>query len=234
MPSLASLTSPGAAERRDRVLVIPLGSTEQHGPHLPLTTDTDIAVGLAQDLSTVLPDRVVLAPALPFGSSGEHEAFAGTLSIGQEATEHLLVELCRSATRTWPHVLLLSAHGGNAAPLARALERLRTEGRDVRGWSPSWPGDAHAGRTETSVMLELAPESVALAKASPGATAPLRELMPALVQGGVAAVSDNGVLGDPAGASVAEGRELLASAVAQLTVIVMAWLDEDRRNGRAA
>ena len=117
MRSLATSTWHDAQTQNDRVLLVPLGATEQHGPHLPLTTDTDIAVALAQRLAAALPDTVVVAPAVPYGSSGEHEGFAGTLSIGQAATEHLLVELGRSATRTWPRVMLVCAHGGNAAPV---------------------------------------------------------------------------------------------------------------------
>ena len=100
----------------------------------------------------------VVAPALPYGSSGEHAGFPGTLSIGREALEHVLVELARSAG--FARVLFLCAHGGNAEPLAAAVRVLRAEGRDVRAWSPRWDGDAHAGRTETSLMLALAPELV--------------------------------------------------------------------------
>src|SRR5207302_457628 len=74
---------------------VPLGATEQHGPHLPFTVDTEIAVALCERLAG--HRDVVIAPAVPYGSSGEHSGFPGTLSIGQEATELLLVELVRSA-----------------------------------------------------------------------------------------------------------------------------------------
>ena len=67
-------------------------------------------------------------------------------------------------------------------------------------------GDAHAGRTETSLVLAIAPELVRLDRAEPGCPTPLAELLPALESGGVRAVSANGVLGDPAGASAGEGR----------------------------
>ena len=139
------------------------------------------------------------------------------------ALELLLVELVRSATCTWRRVLLLSAHGGNGGAVRAATARLRAESRDVRAWSPSWPGDAHAGRVETSLKLALRPERVALASARAGATAPLAELLPALRTGGVASVSPNGVLGDPAGAGPAEGAELLEAAVAQLCTWLGAW-----------
>ncbi|MDP9434422.1 MAG: mycofactocin biosynthesis peptidyl-dipeptidase MftE, partial [Actinomycetota bacterium] len=154
------------------MLVVPLGATEQHGPHLPLSTDTDVAVALAQRLGS-RRGEIDVAPAVPYGASGEHAGFAGTLSVGQAALELLLVELVRSATGTWTRVLLLSAHGGNADPVRRAVGLLRAESRDVRAWSPSWPGDAHAGRTETSVQLALSPGRVALHAAAAGAPVPL-------------------------------------------------------------
>src|SRR3954453_2101270 len=80
------------------VLLLPLGATEQHGPHLPLETDTLIAVALADGVARVRGD-VVVAPALPFGSSGEHAGFPGTLSVGQEVLEAAVVELVRSASQ---------------------------------------------------------------------------------------------------------------------------------------
>jgi creatinine amidohydrolase len=88
---------------------------------------------------------------------------------------------------------------------------------------PDWRGDAHAGRTETSLMLAIHPRRVNLAAARPGATQPLKELMPRLVQAGVAAVSANGVLGDPTGASAREGQRLLEAAVESLKVAILSW-----------
>jgi mycofactocin system creatininase family protein len=197
------------------VLLIPVGSTEQHGPHLPFTTDTDIAVAVARGAAHLDP-RLVVAPAVPYGSSGEHQAFAGTLSIGADATEVVLVELGRSASIAFSGVLLVSTHGGNATPVGRATARLRAEGHPVTAWWPSWPGDLHAGRTETSLMLAIAPDRVQLGRAEAGDRRPIRTLLPLLLEQGVRAVSANGVLGDPAGANAAEGTRLLATAVADL------------------
>ncbi len=196
------------------VLVVPLGATEQHGPHLPLGTDTIIASALAGALDAVI------APALPYGSSGEHAGFPGTLSIGREALEHVLVELARSSG--FARVLFVCAHGGNAEPLAAAVRTLRTEGIEARAWSPRWDGDAHAGRTETSLMLALAPELVGASR-DRGNVTPLAELMPRLREEGVRAVSPNGILGDPRGASAEEGHAMLAEARADLAAIVEAW-----------
>ncbi|WP_327320090.1 mycofactocin biosynthesis peptidyl-dipeptidase MftE [Streptomyces sp. NBC_01235] len=221
MTELASLTWPELArrERDGPVLAVPVGATEQHGPHLPLSTDTDIAVALAERLAQEVPG-VVVAPPVAFGSSGEHQEFAGTLSIGQEAVELLLLELVRSACATFPRTVLVSAHGGNAEPVSRAVRRLREEGRHVLAWSPRWGGDAHAGRTETSVMLALAPHRVLLERAEAGNTTPVGELLPLLRGQGLKAATANGVLGDPAGASAEEGRALLSGAAQQLAALV--------------
>jgi creatinine amidohydrolase len=202
---------------------VPVGSTEQHGPHLPLSTDTDVAVALAQALAR-RRDDVLVAPPVPYGSSGEHDGFPGTLSIGPAATELLLVELGRSASATARRLLLVSAHGGNAEPVARAVRRLRDEGRDVLAWSPRWRGDAHAGRTETSVQLALDAARVRTAQAAAGTTGDLGTLMPVLRRDGVRAVSPNGVLGDPAGASADEGHRLVATAIEDLVDAVERWL----------
>lgn len=205
------------------MLVVPVGSTEQHGPHLPVTTDTDIAQAIADRLSERRSD-VIVAPALSYGSSGEHAGFTGTLSIGRDATELVLMELGRSAADSFGQVLLVSTHGGNAEPVNRAVRRLRAEGRDVKAWAPRWEGDAHAGRVETSVMLALVPERVAMDQAAPGNTEPLAQILPALSAGGTRALSENGVLGDPTGASADEGRRLLAAALDQLEAMVTDWM----------
>jgi mycofactocin precursor peptide peptidase len=196
-----------------RVLLVPLGSTEQHGPHLPLDTDTRIAVAWAEGLAATIEGAVV-GPAVPVGSSGEHEGFPGTLSIGQEALELLVVELVRSATRWVDEVVLVCGHGGNAEPVQRAVARLRHEGRRVRAVLPNLAGgDAHAGRTETSLLLHLCPDVVRLDAAEPGCTRPLTEILECLQRDGLAGVTPNGVLGDPAGASAAEGETLLDQLV---------------------
>ena len=223
---LAGLTSPEVAERAaaGAVLVVPVGSTEQHGPHLPLSTDTDLAGALCARLGAEHAS-VLVAPPLAYGASGEHEGFAGTISIGQEAVELVLVELGRSATRTFARVLLVSTHGGNTEAVRRAVARLRHESRDVSVWLPRWSGDAHAGRAETSLQLALAPDAVRLDRAEAGNTTPIAELMPALRAGAVHGVSPNGVLGDPAGASAEEGEDMFQTLLADLATYLKRWPD---------
>ncbi|GAA3438374.1 mycofactocin biosynthesis peptidyl-dipeptidase MftE [Kutzneria kofuensis] len=204
------------------VLAVPVGSTEQHGPHLPFTVDTEIAAALCDRLAQAR-DRVVVAPAFSYGSSGEHAAFPGSLSIGLDGVETLVLELVRSAD-AFAGVLLVNGHGGNAAAVSRAVRRLGHEGRCVTCWSPTGSAvDSHAGRTETSVMLALRPESVRLDLLEPGDCRPLREIMPLLVRSGVVSVSANGVLGDPSGASGGEGRLVLERWTAGLLSAYDTW-----------
>jgi creatinine amidohydrolase len=221
--NLEALTSPEVSKVAARsVLAVPIGSTEQHGPHLPLGTDSTVAVALAERLAAARAD-VVVAPPLPYGSAGEHAGFAGTLSIGATALKMVVVELGRSAD-AFAGVVFVSAHGGNAEPLAAAVATLRSEGRKVLDWAPRLTaGDAHAGRSETSLLLALAPQSVRLSAAEPGDHRPLASVMGELRRGGVAAVSRNGVLGDPTGATAAEGERLLAELTADLVSAVERW-----------
>jgi creatinine amidohydrolase len=220
---LADLTWPQVEARAGGVLAVPLGATEQHGPHLPHSVDTDVAAALCAGLAAARPD-VVVAPALPYGASGEHAGFPGTLSIGHEALAHLLVELARSATDTFGRVLFVSAHGGNAEGLRSAVAQLRSEGRDVSLFEPRWAGEPHAGRTETSMMLALDPERVRMDLAEAGNLSPLPDLLPLLRGRGLRVASPNGVLGDPRRATPEEGRTLLGRLVADLVGHLDEWL----------
>ena len=87
---------------KSRAILIPIGSTEQHGPHLPLDTDTRIATAVAREVTGRLADAPELAwmvaPAIAYGDSGEHQSFPGTISIGTDALSALLLEYGRSAT----------------------------------------------------------------------------------------------------------------------------------------
>lgn len=224
MTRIGALSWPRVGERAaaGALLAVPLGSTEQHGPHLPTSTDTDVARALCDRLAATRDD-VLVAPAVPYGSSGEHAGFPGTLSIGQQALELLVVELGRSATETFEHVIFVSGHGGNAEPLARAVALLRSESRDVRAFLPHWSGDPHAGRPETAMMLALRPQQVSMRHAVAGERRPLAEILPQLRAGGIRAVSESGVLGDPTGADAQEGEALLQRLTADLVDDVAAW-----------
>jgi mycofactocin system creatininase family protein len=240
---LAAAHWPDVEAQARRLLVVPVGSLEQHGAHLPLDTDTRIATAVAERACGASARAGVgLAPPIAIGASGEHADFPGTLSIGQAALSAVLVELGRHASLHWPVMLLVNGHGGNAGAIGDALGTLRAEERDCHVWHAgvrpsmlaalgagdgpgpaSAPGavpDAHAGRVETSIMLALAPQDVRLDVAAAGETRPLAEIMAGLRAHGVRSVSRNGVLGDPAGASAAEGAALLNLLVADLAATI--------------
>ncbi|MFC9895687.1 mycofactocin biosynthesis peptidyl-dipeptidase MftE [Nocardia sp. NPDC127579] len=221
---VSELTWPEVGARADEgvILAVPIGSTEQHGPHLPLSTDTDIAVELCRGLAERRPD-VLIAPAVPYGSSGEHAGFPGTLSIGQAALELLIVELCRSATDTFERILLVNGHGGNIEALRRAVRLLRSESRDVRLWVTRYHGDLHAGHSETGMQLALDSARVRTERAEPGDPRPISQLYPLLAAGGVRAVSANGVLGDPTTATPEDGARLLDSLATHLANECRSW-----------
>jgi mycofactocin precursor peptide peptidase len=167
---------------------------------------------------------VLLAPALAYGASGEHEDFPGTISIGTEALTGLLVEYGRSACRWVGRLVVVNGHGGNLDALRTAVVQLRSEERDIAWFPCGVPGaDAHAGRTETSLLLHVEPARVRADRAVAGETTPIARLLPRLRAEGVRAVSPTGVLGDPAGASEQEGSELLAVMAGRLADAVRAW-----------
>jgi creatinine amidohydrolase len=206
------------------VVAIPVGSCEQHGPHLPLDTDARIAMALAEGLAEAFDQGdVLIGPTLAVTASGEHAAFPGTLSLGTDVVEQMIVELVRSAD--WSAgVVLVNGHGGNTVAVQRAVSTLLGEQRRVLAW---WPhvrdGDAHAGETETSMMLALAPELVRMNRAEAGRIEPLGALIDDLRATGVRSVSPNGVLGDPRRATARHGKALLTRLIIDLVAAVDEW-----------
>lgn len=221
---LAAATWTELAGPGPRLLLVPVGSCEQHGPHLPFDTDTRIALAVA-GRTAALDDRLVVGPAVNYGSSGEHQSFPGTLSIGTETLTAVLVELGRSAfpltgPSAFDALVFVNGHGGNTTAVSGAVDLLRAEGRPVHAWWPSFDAtDAHAGRTETSLVLAIFPD-VVRAERPAGNTAPLAELLEPMREGGVRSVTANGVLGDATGASAQEGARLLDDLVADLRRLV--------------
>lgn len=161
----------------DGVAILPLAAVEQHGEHLPLSTDLDIALGLLQAAVPRLPDGmpVCVLPPLAVGLSLEHAAFAGTLSLSPETALATLVELGDSVARAGlRRLVLFNSHGGNKALVDLAALKLRAAHRMlvVRAnyfrFAP--PPDAlpaaelrhglHGGALETAMMLHLAPHKV--------------------------------------------------------------------------
>ena len=219
MSESGSLGSAVWTEIGSPVVLIPVGSTEQHGPHLPLDTDTRIAVALAHSVNVSGMD-VLIGPALTVTASGEHDGFPGTLSIGVEVMTNVVVEMVRSA-RWAASVVLVNGHGGNHRAVTEAVEMLTAEGHSVTAW---WPNDItdlsgvpasddlHAGLVETSVMMCLAPDAVRAEAIAPGSIVDLE----ALRADGVALHSPSGVIGNPTGATAELGQAILAKWTAAL------------------
>jgi mycofactocin precursor peptide peptidase len=210
-------------------LIVPVGSVEQHGPHLPLDTDTRIASAVARRVAERLAEADhhcgwMIAPPIGYGASGEHESFSGTVSIGSEALRLLLVEFGRSASTWARRLVFVNGHGGNVEALGAAAALLRYEGRDV-GWCSCGVlnADAHAGHTETSVLLHISPADVWVDERRPGNSAPMAQLMPQMRQGGVAAVSELGVLGDPTTATAEAGERILTEMVEACLRRISQW-----------
>jgi creatinine amidohydrolase len=167
----------------DALVVLPVGSTEQHGPHLGTGTDAAIAseVAMRAAAAATRPETIVVAPTLAFGASDHHLPFGGTLSLHSDTFRRVLDDLLASAARSGcRRVFVLNAHGGNTAACAGAVaEASRVHGLlcataivsqllDPGTLDAPLPG--HAGRFETSLMLAIAPGSVRqeAARPSPG------------------------------------------------------------------
>ncbi|HXX39231.1 MAG TPA: creatininase family protein [bacterium] len=169
-----------------RVVLVPVGSTEQHGPHLPLGTDSFTAQALAARVGR--RTGALVTPTLPFGYAEYHTDFAGTLSLSNETYTRVLIELVDRLVRYGAtHILFVNGHGGNAFALSQVGLHLRELGvvvGMVQWWDitgklrPEW-GFGHGDLTETSLMLALTPDLVDMSAATaPQETAPAPQLIP--------------------------------------------------------
>ena len=214
-----------------KILLLPLGSFEQHGPHLPLDTDTiiiDSVVTQAMRDSQINSDEFMIAPTIAISASDEHAGFPGTLSTGTEALVQSVVAICRSAS--WSlGVCIVNGHGGNSDALSRISSALTYEKIAHSIWSlPSYDGaDMHAGHTETSVMLHVAPNKVHTDRIERGTVGDASALVAQMRTSGVAGVSGNGVLGDPTTATSEHGVAVLnlysSSLASHLAAISNEW-----------
>ena len=202
-----------ATNLNSKIVLLTLGSWEQHGPHLPFDTDTIIinsVVTQAMHDSQINADEFMIAPTVAISASDEHAGFPGTLSMGTEALAQSVVAICRSAS--WSlGVCIVNGHGGNTDALARISSALTHEKITHSIWSlPSYDGaDMHAGHTETSVMLHVAPDKVQTDRIERGTVGDSSALVAQMRTSGVAGVSDNGVLGDPTTATKEHGYAVM-------------------------
>jgi len=171
---LPTATSPEVAERAPRVAVLPVGSFEQHGDHLPLSTDTVVACAIADAVASRY--GLLLLPAISIGCSHEHWDFAGTVSISANTLYGLIADVRASLeARGLRKLVLVNGHGGNYV-LANVVQEANAGGqrrmalfphrddwdhaRKAAGLVTSSHEDMHGGELETSLLLHVAPELV--------------------------------------------------------------------------
>jgi len=207
-----------------RTAILPLGSTEQHGPHLPLDTDTVIGDALAERLCAAVDDAVA-CPTLPLGCAGEHLGFPGTLHVEPATLAAVVRDTIRALGRHGiTRVFLFSAHGGNVESLRAMLPGLRVACAPLEvsafadldrlmgtlhaesvaaGITPA-EGGHHAGEVETSMLLAIDPARVRAGAMAPGLRAVAGDPQ-ALFYPDLRANAPDGVVGDPRRADAARG-----------------------------
>jgi len=246
---LAQLSWPQIESVVSRVCLVPLGSLEQHGLHLPLWTDTAIVSAVAERLERRMADEVVLAPVQPVGYSPHHARF-GCMSLDLSAYMALITNLCASlAQMGFRRIFLLNGHGGNDVPCRAALCGLKERLPDVRVvfasyWIPaseafgrirsSGPGGmGHACEMETSIMLAMHPQQVRMAEVHDDGpvTRPAEErripdmlrAQPYYMVRNFDELSTTGTLGCPTQASADKGALFLEAAVEAVSALVRAF-----------
>ena len=242
--NFAELTAPEirALSRESTLVIAPIAATEQHGPHLPVGTDTILAGAVAEGVGRLLGERALILPVLWLGASDHHLPFGGTLTSPLPTYEQILVDLLTPLLRDgFRRALILNGHGGNIDPLRVALRRLDVEfPRAILAGAAYWDLAAaelaglcqgprkemgHACEIETSMILHLRPDLVRLDRIeddpddSPGSLAGLtwpRDF---------ARRTDHGVVGHPESADAERGRLMLEAAAARVAEVARAVLD---------
>jgi len=239
-------------EIRDRLaagwetVIVPLGSTEQHGPALPLLTDSEHGLQTALRAARRL-GKTLVGPVLTLGFSAEHTAFPGTISLSKSTLAGLLHDVAKSHARSgFKLVYFWVAHGGNFATLQEVLPALeskwpgcRVSGlKDLAAYiSTTWDAiprqlgiplsqsGSHAGEFEASMMLAARPDLVDMQVAAEGCTEPFDSIAAAMFTSGIHAVAPNGVLGDQRPASGERGDYYLE----KLAEYLAADIEKERR-----
>ena len=233
-------------------VVIAVGAIEQHGPHLPLAVDALRGDRLAAEVARRLGDAVV-APTIRVGCSEHHMTLPGTLSLQPETLASICLDYVTSLSRHgFRRICFVPSHGGNFAPLADALPRLRAAAgagcrveayTDLVGFLDLWRKavtsvaaelvdrvGGHADLAETSELLEIRPDLVREELAQAGHLEPFDErLLERIFRDGFRSVTANGILGDARGATREIGEACIAYAADGIVAALLQDGDRQRR-----
>lgn len=217
-----------------RTVLIPVGSIEQHGPHLPIFTDALLAYDLCERVANKL-GRTLVAPVIRPGCSEHHLSFPGTISISASMLRGMADAYVGSLINTgFENFVIIPTHGGNFEPLKKGFSMLRRKYRKANiygyfdlqrfvramndvaaqfGVSPEAAG-AHSGFSETSCVLAVRKDLVDISSATPGYVGPFDEKVSRqIIKRGMAAFTKNGVLGDPSQSSMEAGQKIIQNLV---------------------
>ena len=216
--------------------VLPVGSTEQHGPHAPLGTDVLTAEAVADAGVDAHGDEVVVAPAIPVGGAEEHRPFAGTLWVSEDTFRAYVRETIESlAAHGWTRVVVVNGHGGNVAPLRELCGRVTRDGTAYAvpfTWFDAVDYDeldadiemGHGGPVETSLLRHVHPELVDESQfddaAESGAESWGEWQSGTNLAYDTAEFSENGTVGDPGKSSAKLGERLLEMAGEKLAALL--------------
>ncbi|MPV86759.1 creatininase family protein [Ostreibacterium oceani] len=231
---------------KDRVVILNVSATEDHGPHMPLDTDTVLGMAVANGVAAAIPDEVLVMPPIAYGFNEHHKDFPGVIWIQPETLIAFITDVTKSlAHHGFRRILLLNSHGSNHPVLDLAARKTVIETEIICVSASYWNlcserinairqsdigGIAHACEFEAAMYAHLEPEHVDLSKA---ATQNLHDdksqffNLDLTTGGGKAmlmrwwsAVSPDGTMGDPVVANPETGREFLAAAIEETTALV--------------
>lgn len=242
------LTAVDLRQRADAgdLVILPIGSIEQHGPHLPVDTDVYLAAAIAEEVAR-RSDGVTVAPSLSFGQSAAHVPLGATVTLGADTLLAVLRDVVGSIHAAgFGDVLLLNGHNGNKPFLQIIVSEFATKHMisvaaatyydlvaptfTARRRGPVG-SDAHAGELETALLLYLSPERVRLRDAVASPMRPLtdfdaRDLVvsgPAMIGNSLPARFPTGTAGDPTVADAELGRELFEAAVSEVRQLITSY-----------
>lgn len=226
-------------------VILTMAATEQHGPHLPLATDRLIGEHFANELNTLIEDKILILPSISVGCSSHHMNFTGSLTISHDTFIRQVEDIVQSVIQHgFTNIILLNSHGGNQAVGQVLVEKLGYENPTINILMVTWwklvsdalfplnesgkGGVGHAGEFETSLMLQIAPHLVKLDKKEIGKhTATFSWNEGDMLRGAKASyyrstkeMTANGIFGNPDYSTLEKGKEISKLVVTDLKKII--------------